>query len=250
VLIVSTLGAPPHRRSRRARARTAEREASPEPLPLTRLTVVTPEGLGEATEASRWLERVAGDADAAEAFVEAAVLLVNRALHAHATAAQDPYTTEVSASQAVATRIGYGEGEQVADGRWTDARELIRREPRRRRADSLMPQEHVAAVLGGRARVDPCETLLLRARLDLDQGRTREAALQLRAGLDALLAEPRQSGASQAEDLAALEQRQGAIARAAQVALGGDLDDAVAAQLREALQLAERALRRRRLRSE
>ena len=44
-------------------------------------------------------------------------------------------------------------------------------------------------MLGGRERVDVCETLLLRARADLDAGREREAALQLRVGLEALLAE-------------------------------------------------------------
>ena len=37
--------------------------------------------------------------------------------------------------------------------------------------------------------VDACETLLLRARADLDAGRRREAALQLRVGLEALLVE-------------------------------------------------------------
>ena len=44
-------------------------------------------------------------------------------------------------------------------------------------------------MLGGRERIDACETLLLRARADLDAGRDREAALQLRVGLEALLVE-------------------------------------------------------------
>ena len=44
-------------------------------------------------------------------------------------------------------------------------------------------------MLGGREQLDACETLLLRARADLDAGRSREAALQLRVGLEALLVE-------------------------------------------------------------
>ena len=88
-------------------------------------------------------------------------------------------------------RIGWGSGDQVAEGssrppaRSTSAaasRSVAGRE-------DLRPQERVAAVLGGREQIDACETVLLRARADLDAGRTREAALHLRVGLEALLAE-------------------------------------------------------------
>ena len=51
-------------------------------------------------------------------------LLLNRAIHGHRLAASDPYVSEVRAGQALATRIGYGSGEQVAEGDWEDAREL------------------------------------------------------------------------------------------------------------------------------
>ena len=80
-------------------------------------------------------------------------------------------------------------GEQVADGLWTDARELLRPPGRQRRAKVLQPQARLAAVLGGRERPLACEELTLRARLDLDHGRDREAALQLLVALDAALAE-------------------------------------------------------------
>ena len=53
----------------------------------------------------------------------------------------------------------------------------------------LRPQERLAALLAGRDVALACEELALRARLDLDQGRQREAALQLAAALDAALAE-------------------------------------------------------------
>jgi hypothetical protein len=251
VLIVSALGAPSKRRRRRARARPAEPRADPEPLPLTRVTVVTPQDLGDPAEAARWLDRVAGDEEAAEAFVGAALRLVNRALHAHGAAAQDPYTHEVSDAQASALRVGYGEGEQVAEGQWSDARELIRAEPRRRRAQSLQPQERVAAVLGGRERVHASETLLLRARLDLDQGRAREAVLQLRAGLAALLAEPTSgAGAAQREDLDAIAARRSEVERLADAALRRDIEPVEQAALAHVLALCERDPRRRRIRPE
>ena len=91
--------------------------------------------------------------------------------------------------QVIVARLGYGLGEQVADGHWTAARELEAREPRRSRSRVLHPQARLAAVLGAREAVLACEDLALRARLDLDLGRGREAALQLVVALDAALAE-------------------------------------------------------------
>ena len=99
----------------------------------------------------------------------------------------DPYVAEVRAGQALATRIGYGSGEQVAEGDWEAARELP--SPKPSRSMLLHPQQRLAALLSGRDVALACEELALRARLDLDQGREREAALQLAAGLDAALAE-------------------------------------------------------------
>jgi hypothetical protein len=181
--------------------------------------------------------------------VDRAVRLLNEALHAHATAAQDPSLGEVSAAGAVAPRLGYGEGEQVADGRWSDARELLAAEPRRRRAEALQPAERVAAVLGGRERVEPSEALLMRARLDLDQGRLREAALQLESGIAALLAEPGAGSSRAEEDVAELRARHQDAGRLAEVARREPLDPERAAWLSQTLALAERALRRRRARA-
>lgn len=243
MLVSATLGAPTRRRrARRIRLRATERRPDPEPVALTRLTVVTPEQLGDARGAGAWLERLARDPEAAEGFVADAVRLANRALHAHATAAQDPYTCEVSAERAVAIRVGFGAGEQVADGSWEDARELERREPRRRRSEALQPQERVAAVLGEHEVVAPCETLLLRARADLDQGRAREAALQLRAGLASLVAE---LGAR--EDVTELRDRQPELARIADRALREDVDPDRVALLADTLARCERVLRRSRM---
>ncbi len=102
-------------------------------------------------------------------------------------------------------------------------------------------------MLAGREPIDVCETLLLRARADLDQGRPREAALQLRVGLEALLAElPGRAGADQEDDLAALDARRDATIATAEDALRGRRcrrNDRP--RLAETLRICERVLRRR-----
>jgi hypothetical protein len=249
VLIVSTRGVPTARPRRRTRSRPVEAGAGEETVPLTRATVVTTDDLGSTEQAASWLERIAGDAEAAEAFASSALRLVNRALNAHATAAQDPYLHELSMSRAAGIRLGYGEGEQVAEGQWSQARELVPGEPRRRRTEALQPQERVAAVLGGRDRVEPSETVVLRARLDLDQGRPREAALQLEAGLPALIAELSAAEAPRREDVEALRGREAEVERLARAAREGDLDAAAENVIAHVVAICERALRRRRLSS-
>jgi hypothetical protein len=217
-------------------------------LPLTRATVIRPDALGGRDEAGRWLARISRDPAAAEVQIGEAVRLLNRALHAHRAATHDPYTHELSAAEAVAIRIGYGTGDEVVDGRWSEARELPPPERSTRRTDALQPQERVAAVLGGREAVAPSETLILRARLDLDQGRAREAALQLRVGLEALLRDGGESaGGRQADDLASLAQRRDGVVKAANQALRGDPDPARVAELEETVAICLRVLRRRRM---
>jgi hypothetical protein len=131
-------------------------------------------------------------------------------------------------------RVGYGGGEQVADGLWTAARELLGSRPRQRRAKVLQPQARLAAVLGGHDRALVCEELVLRGRLDLDQGRDREAALQVLVALDAALAELAVDPAAPAlqERIAELRRQREAVAAAAQQALAAPLEqphrDAVA----------------------
>ena len=178
VLIVQVLGA--RRPSRRGRRRPRPVDPSePEEVPVTRMTVSGPVELADPSEGKAWLERVAGDPERRAAEVRSATRLINRAMHALRAGAGDPLVPDVAATRALAVRIGYGKGEELAEGRWTEAREL--QQPRRRRLEEVEPQSRVAAVLAERDRVHPAETLLLRARLDVEQGREAEA----RYGLDA-----------------------------------------------------------------
>jgi hypothetical protein len=80
--------------------------------------------------------------------------------------------------------------------------------------------------------------LVLRARADLDGGRPREAALQARVALEALLAEL--PGADLADE-------RGPVGEAANAALRGDLPGEVESALEAAVERMEAALKRRRL---
>jgi hypothetical protein len=139
-------------------------------------------------QAAAWLEAVAGDARRRAAEVRSATLLVNRALHALRAGAADPLLGDIAATRALAIRIGYGSGEELAEGRWTAARELP--PPRPGRYEEVEPQSRVAAVLAGRDSVHPAETMLLRARLDAEHGREAEARYGLAAAEAALDRDP------------------------------------------------------------
>jgi hypothetical protein len=182
VLIVQELGAPrPGRRGRR-RMKAVE-PSEPERVPVTIVTV-TGETLASAEEGSAWLEGATRDRQRGAEQVRSATRTVNRALSAVRAAAQDPLVQEIGATRALAIRLGHGSGDELADGRWTEAVELP--QPPRRRLDDVEPQSRLAAVLAGRDRVHPAETLTLRARLDAEQGRTEEALYGIRAALAAL----------------------------------------------------------------
>jgi hypothetical protein len=237
VLVLQRTGAPVlAERRRRRRSAPAEPEAAP--VALTRVTVIRAASpFEERAEAARWLDEASGAEDAVDAIATEAVAILNRALHAQAVAAADPYARQLSPEQAERVLLGYGSGEETADGQFTDARQIDltprAASRRRQREEELRPQERVAAVLRGRERLDVCETLLLRARADLDAGRDREAALQLQVGLKALLSEL--AGAvddpDHEKDMATLRERQAEAASPVEETLG----------------ICERVLRRRRV---
>jgi hypothetical protein len=254
VLVLQTIAAPPRPSRRRRRPRDAEVAAPPAEVPVARATAVRAfEPFAGAEEAAAWLAKATAAEETVDLVVEAGIGLVNEALHAHSIAAADPYLGPLTADRAVSVRIGYGSGEETAEGAFSEAREVDASaggmSRRRRRQEDLRPQERVAAVLRGRERIDACEPLLLRARADLDAGRPRAAALQLRIGVEALLAELPEAldDGDHRTDIAALEERREAVEAAAERALTVDLTPEAEATVREALEIAERVLRRRRV---
>ncbi len=254
VLVLETLGAPAPSRRRRRRPREADPSSTPATLPLTRATAVRAfEPFDGEESASRWLADAVAAEESIDWLLADGIGVLNQALHAHAVASGDPSVQILTAQRAVMVRLGYGSGEEVAAGDYTAAREVDVRggssSPRRQRAEELRPQERLAAVLGGREQFDACETLLLRARADLDANRNREAALQLRVGLEALLAElpGTVSDPGHEEDMATLTSKRHQAGELANVALQGELNAKQLTSVRDLLKLCERILRRRRV---
>jgi hypothetical protein len=247
ILVLGTLGAPQRRllAPRRA-ARAAPADPPPTPVPTSRATLVDTTAL-EGREAA---ERRLREADV-DALAGAALARLNRVLHAHRVAVADAHVREVARDQALVVRVGYGDGERVADGRWDSARELAavgaRGSGRGARSAALRPQERLAAVLAGRDAVLAGEELTLRARSDLDAGRMREAALQLRVAFEAVLAElePWRDMPGLDERLPDLRGHRDEVAAAANAALRGGLDAEHIATVESVLPRVEAALRAR-----
>jgi hypothetical protein len=248
VLVVQTMGAPPAGRRpprKRRRPQPADPDDGPPEVPITRLTVIPARTL-DARQFETELDALRADPAATEEAVAEGLREVNRVVRAHRIASQDPYDHEIGRLTPIAVRVGVGTGPELADGKWTEAFTVPSPERRRRRAETLRPQERLAELLSGREPIDVCETLLLRARADLDQSRPREAALQLSQGLDALLAElPDRAGPGQAEDLATLRERRDSTRSAAADALRSDPSADEVDDLAETLRICERVLRRR-----
>jgi hypothetical protein len=241
VIVLATLGAPQRRRLGARRSRRAEPEPEPTPVTTGRATIISAEPLANRTTAQSWL-RGAGEDD-----LETGLLALNRMLSAFRRVAADPYAVAIGRDQLIAARIGYGAGEQVADGRWEQACELPGPDRSRRRARVLAPQARLAAALGARQTTLVCEELVLRARLDLDQDRPREASLQLLVTLDAAVAElgrePETLGLS--ERVAELRERRELVAVAAQAALGAVPSSTQLELVRSTVERLEAALRAR-----
>jgi hypothetical protein len=239
VVILETVGATPRRGRLGARRRPpVAPEPEPTTVPSTRATVIDPVSVSAERQARAWLAQLDAEREA-----HAAAATLNRLLFAHRIATADPHVGALSPAQALAARAGWGEGEQVAYGQWSHARELRFSEHRtRRRSASLRPQERFAALLGARETALLCEELALRARLDLDQGRLAHAAIELGQAYDAALLElPAEDRPDLAGRIAELEQlRPGVIAAARDVPAVPDEQ-----VLRHALGRLEAALRAR-----
>ncbi|MBV9337615.1 MAG: hypothetical protein JO243_17150 [Solirubrobacterales bacterium] len=240
--MLATLGAAERRRIiLQRKQRKAQPEPEPVPVSTARATIVeVGEPLAGDDAAAAWLAR------AGEPELVGGLAVLNRALHAYRIATADPRAHGVRRQDALVARLGYGAGEQVADGRWADARELIDPVPRRR---PRVPAAHarLAALLTGRGDELAAEELALRARLDLDDRREREAALQLRLALDAALAElPRDpTGSTLAERVEELRALRANVVVAAEHALNGRAQPADREAVAFALGRLEAALRAR-----
>jgi hypothetical protein len=231
------------------------RPASPAPAAVqtTRVTVIDPVPISAEHQGEAWLEDIDSEHE-----IERALAVLNDVVQSHRIASADPYVHEVSSAQALVIRAGWGEGEQVADGRWLKAVELndvgsgrARRRARRRggskqRTAALRPQERLAALLGARNETLVCEELVLRARLDLDQDRLAHSTLELRGALAAAVRELSAEGRQDlAIRIAELEQLRAGVEQQATQALDVGRTAVDADVVSHALERLEAALRAR-----
>jgi hypothetical protein len=242
VVVIGGLDAP--RRPRLGGRRPRPAEPAPAPVEVTRATVIAAAALDGPARAEAWLKEASGRA---EETVADALAVLNRALHARRIAAADPYAGEVDPRRALVTRVGYGTGDEVAEGVWTAALELPAASGRTAHESALRPHERFAALLAARDVTLACELLALRARLDLDHRRDREAALQLEAALASAVSEL--EGWRELHGMPArLEELRGlvpGVAEAASAARAGALDEAGRDVVAAALARVEAALRAR-----
>jgi hypothetical protein len=244
VVVIDALHA--ERRSR-LRGRRPQRvppgAVEPEPVPITRATVISADAFATEAAAHEWLETCRASGDRAMEEIETALGHVNGAITAYRVCAANPYAGDVSREQALRVRLGYGAGAELVDGAWKDAYAMpgLHGVSRRERRRMLTPEQELAGILTGRRpKAYPSEELLLRARLDFDHGRPVEAALQTRAATEALAAELA-DGESQLPDKHAESAK-----RVAKRALADGLGEADVAHLEELIVALERAVRRRR----
>jgi hypothetical protein len=244
VLLFATVSAERRRSRRPARQRVAPPTATDPTataVPVQRVTVIgATSPFTDEAAARRWLGG-AGEGELAKD-----LMTLGAVLHTFGAVTADPHVRAPGRDELLVARIGYGEGEQVAHGKWTDARDLLAAAPRRKRSKVLEPQARLAAALGQRTPPLLCEDLVLRARSDLDGGRPRAAALQLTVALNAALTE---LGPQMAVDMAAriaeLAAQLEPISDAAATALRGELTHAELDTVSVTLARIEAALRAR-----
>jgi hypothetical protein len=219
VLVVAVTRAPAGKLRILRKARPVELHDPPAEVPLAMISLVEGSRPCEYAEAQRRFEALASSLEDQDRLVATALAVLNKAIRGYRAGTRDPYAIEVTRRDARKIRVGFGSTEEVADGRWTAAVELPPPPGGRiSRADRLRPEEAVAAVLSSRTTVLESEDLVLRALIDLDNGRTRAAAYQVGAAMRLLeheLSSAETASAADIEKLAARAPRVGELEAAA-----------------------------------
>lgn len=253
-MILETEGAlPPARRKRRRPKQSARTDAVTHVSVTTATLVRAYEPLGTESEAQAWLAQLEED-EFTQGLLDEALAALDRAFAAEAAATGRPFAESPSIDQIVNARIGFGDGDRLANGRFLEAFDIDARggtaSPRRERQSRTRPIGRIAAILGGKDEAMACEFLIPRVRADLDAGRVYTAALAIETAvratvveMDAALDEP-----DHESDLDHLERMLPDLTELTDNALGeGKARTGLAESLEEPLSIAERVIRRRRI---
>ncbi|MCX6387248.1 MAG: hypothetical protein NTX07_00795 [Solirubrobacterales bacterium] len=168
--------------------------------------------------------------------------VIDRALHSQAIAATGHRHVTVT-PEPIGLRQGIGRGAEVAESEWYEAEELaVSSAPKKGRRRPAPTEEKFAQLLGGRQAIPASALLALRARQDLEAGRTREAALQLEAAITTASVEL--GGVADEASVEALVAHAVSAAAAAEAARAGELDEEALDAVTIALERLEQALRK------
>ncbi len=253
VLVVETEGALPPPRRRRRRPRKANVSDTPVQVTVSVVTVVLADQPFDSESAAEpWLDRL-DDSEFTGDLLEDATRTLDRVRAADAGSSGLPFGTPTGIGSIVAARVGYGEGEQVASGRFLQALEVDARggtgERRRERLARNGPLARTAAVLGGREQTAACEVLVPRIRLDLSTGNEAAARLMIAAATSATISELEFAVEDEdhEKDLDLLENLLPGLTEVSGRAEEGGVEPGDLEQVEEALTVAERVIRRRRI---
>lgn len=160
---------------------------------VTTVTVIrAQEPLGSEAEARIWLTRLEED-EFIQTLLDEALATVDRAFAAEAAATGRPYAESPALGQILSARVGFGDGDHVSEGRFTEAMEVDARggtaSARRERLARTRPLARIAAIIGGKDSARACEYLIPRVRADLDASRVLAAALAIENAVRATVVE-------------------------------------------------------------
>lgn len=253
MLVTETEGALPPARRRRRRPRKAVRAESPVTVSVTVATVIRADRPFDSEAAAEdWLDRL-DDSDFTGEVLDDALATLDRARAADATASGRPFGTPTELGSILAARIGYGEGDQVASGRFLEALDVDARggtaAKRRERLAQTGSLARTAAILGDREKAAGCEVLVPRVRLDLDTGNEAAARLAAETAVGATIGELEFALEDEGheQDLDRLEQMLPGLAEVSARASQGGEEPNDLRLVKEALEVAERVIRRRRI---
>ncbi len=194
MLVLETEGAMPPARRKRRRPKKSGRADAPTHVSVTTATLIRAhEPLASESAAAAWAARLNED-EFTQSLLDEALDSLERVLAAEAAATGRPFVQAPALEQIVNSRIGYGEGDRLADGRFIDAFDIDARggtagSPRRERQGRTRPIARIAAILSGKDEANACEFLVPRVRADFDSGRMYAAAMGIEPAARATLVE-------------------------------------------------------------
>lgn len=252
-MVTETEGALPPARRRRRRPRKAVVTDAPVTVTIAVVTVIrADQPLDSETAAEAWLGKL-DDSDFIDELLGDAIATLDRARAADAAASGLPFGTATELGSVIACRIGYGDGDQVASGRYLAALDIDARggtgESRRQRLTRTGSLARSVAILAAREPATACEVLIPRVRLDLETGSDAAARLAIAGAVGATISELEFAVEDEAheQDLDRLEELLPALTDVSERAEQGAADPEDVKQVEAALEVAERVIRRRRI---